>query len=201
MGTSWITSDLHDGHKNIYRYEPSRVQHLGGSVEEMREGLIENINSCVMPEDTLYILGDISFHHKIGEVIEFVRRLNGTKHLIYGNHDGIIRKHHDVFVPKFFASAQDRLRFTIKTRLGKRLVIMDHYPIAAFEGIHHQNFHFYGHLHGHGRVFDCGHAMDVGIDGNAAFQPYRLDLLIEAFLQSEEAGEYTFKHDGLLSEV
>lgn len=201
MGTSWITSDLHDGHTNIYNYEPERARLLGDTITEMREAMISNINSVVEPDDTLYILGDVTFHHKIGEVIEFVRRINGTKHLVYGNHDGVIRKHHDIFIPKFFASAQDMLHFRIKTRLGKRLVIMNHYPLAAQPEGHFGSFHFYGHLHGHGLEFKYNHAMDVGIDGSTGFMPYRLDLLIEQFLQREENGEVELRHDGLLSEI
>lgn len=90
MSKTWYTSDWHLGHSNILVYESSRIEYLGLSssptVEEMNEGLVRLWNSQVEPDDEVYVIGDMCMG-KVNETIEYVGRLNGTKHLILGNHD------------------------------------------------------------------------------------------------------------------
>jgi calcineurin-like phosphoesterase family protein len=78
-----FTSDTHYGHNNIIRYcdRPFR------SVEGMTQAMVQRWNARVAPEDTVYHLGDFSMMLKSGPVEEILARLNGTKILIYGNHD------------------------------------------------------------------------------------------------------------------
>jgi len=52
----------------------------------MNEILVANWNSVVSPDDEAWILGDIALG-PILESLEYVRRLNGTKHMVWGNHD------------------------------------------------------------------------------------------------------------------
>lgn len=77
----YITSDPHFNHANVIPY----CNRPYSSVEEMNEALIANWNSVIKPEDTIYCLGDFSFH--IRSVEQFMPRLNGKKILISGNHD------------------------------------------------------------------------------------------------------------------
>ena len=53
----YFTSDLHLGHRNIIslQYRPFE------SVEEMDRALIDNFNSVVKKNDTVFILGDICY--------------------------------------------------------------------------------------------------------------------------------------------
>jgi calcineurin-like phosphoesterase family protein len=77
----FFTSDTHFGHQNILKY----CLRPYSSIEEMQEALITNWNSRVSNDDTVYHLGDFSFHERYVESI--VPRLNGTKILLLGNHD------------------------------------------------------------------------------------------------------------------
>lgn len=79
---NWYSSDLHLGHKAVIAFcdRPYR------STEEMDEDLIKRFNNQVKPEDTLYLLGDVSFH-KPAHGIPLMARLNGRKILVRGNHD------------------------------------------------------------------------------------------------------------------
>jgi calcineurin-like phosphoesterase family protein len=77
-GETWITSDTHFGHANIIKY-CARPFNL---VQDMDEVLINNWNSLIKPEDTVYHLGDVSFRPD-----NYVEKLNGKIILIYGNHD------------------------------------------------------------------------------------------------------------------
>ena len=54
------------------------------SIEEMNKTILNNWNSKVTNEDTVYILSDISYQGKIEDLISFVARLKGKKILIRG---------------------------------------------------------------------------------------------------------------------
>ena len=57
----------------------------------MNEELILRYNSVVQDNDDVYFLGDFAFM-KEEDIIAILRRLKGTKYLILGNHDKVIRK-------------------------------------------------------------------------------------------------------------
>ena len=78
----WVTSDLHFNHPGILRM--SRPQFA--SIEEHNEYIIKKHNEKVGKDDLVYILGDIGFT-PIKALAPLIRRLNGRKILILGNHD------------------------------------------------------------------------------------------------------------------
>jgi len=53
----------------------------------MNEVLIQNWNDVVKPTDTVFVLGDFAMTRNAERIKSWVERLNGTKHLILGNHD------------------------------------------------------------------------------------------------------------------
>lgn len=78
----YFTSDLHFGHNRDFIYKVRGFN----SVEEMNEALLHNYNEVVKEDDIVYILGDCT----LGDVdtgIEYLKKLNGSKTLILGNHD------------------------------------------------------------------------------------------------------------------
>lgn len=78
---NFFTSDPHFYHTNVIKYCDRPYL----SVEEMNEALVNNWNSAVKSEDTVYCLGDFSMAARPVET--FTPRLNGNKFLIPGNHD------------------------------------------------------------------------------------------------------------------
>lgn len=82
MGNTFIISDMHFGHKNIISYENRPFN----NVDEMDKAIIDNWNKTVTTEDTVFILGDVSFYNK-DKTKEIVSSLKGKKILILGNHD------------------------------------------------------------------------------------------------------------------
>lgn len=80
----FFTADTHFGHKNIIEY----CKRPFSSVDEMNRIIIENWNSVITPEDTVYHLGDVAFHRGL----DCVRKLNGKLILISGNHDKRMHK-------------------------------------------------------------------------------------------------------------
>ena len=80
----YITSDLHFYHKNIIKYCPKSRPF--SCEEEMNEIIVKNWNDKIGKNDSVYILGDVSFG-KPSATIQLLNRLNGRKKLIVGNHD------------------------------------------------------------------------------------------------------------------
>lgn len=81
---NYFIADTHFNHKNIIKYDDRPFS----SVEEMNETMIQLWNSRVTQNDNVYILGDVGF----GNVDNILRRLNGNKYLIRGNHDKFLEK-------------------------------------------------------------------------------------------------------------
>jgi calcineurin-like phosphoesterase family protein len=153
---TWFTSDCHFGHKNILRFcEATRPY---DSVEEMDAAIIASWQRQVAPEDTVYIMGDV-FFCKAPRALEILHQLPGQKHLILGNHDGIIAKTPDLLAE--FASVSEYKTVTI----DGHYVVMFHYPITEWDRMHHGSIHLYGHVHG--KNSHPGRAMDVGIDARS----------------------------------
>jgi len=80
--TTWFSSDYHFGHERIL----SLSNRLFVNVNHMNEAIINNHNAIVAPDDTVYILGDIALG-TLDKSLPLVKRLNGIKILIVGNHD------------------------------------------------------------------------------------------------------------------
>jgi calcineurin-like phosphoesterase family protein len=80
--TIFFTSDLHIGH--------DRINELAGrpfdSVNEMNNAIVDNWNARVGRDDVVWVLGDVAMGH-INDSLRFIERLNGSKHLVPGNHD------------------------------------------------------------------------------------------------------------------
>ena len=78
----FIISDTHFGHENIIKY----CNRPFSSVEEMDEKMIKNWNETVSNNDVVLHLGDFGLGKK-EYIASIVKRLNGKKILIMGNHD------------------------------------------------------------------------------------------------------------------
>jgi calcineurin-like phosphoesterase family protein len=82
--TWFFTADLHFDHSNIIDYCQRPFQ----TVKEMNEKLISNWNITVRSCDVIVVAGDLTLHTNATRVYEkFIRRLNGTKIFLKGNHD------------------------------------------------------------------------------------------------------------------
>lgn len=78
----WFCSDLHMNHYNSIPYCNRPFE----TVEEMNQALINNWNSVVNSDDTVYVLGDFIMGSP-STVKDIVSQLNGEIILVRGNHD------------------------------------------------------------------------------------------------------------------
>ena len=130
----YFTSDLHFGHANIVRFDNRPFK----DVEEMDRALIDNWNRKVKDEDTVYILGDISWYDK-EKTKEIFQQLYGKKILIRGNHD-----RRNIIPTECFAEIRDYKELKLS---GNRNVVLCHYPIVFFNRHHYGAYMLYGHVH------------------------------------------------------
>ena len=83
---NYYISDTHFGHENIIKHDANNGCRRFSSIEEHDNLIIENWNRVVTPQDNIYILGDFSWLYA-RETEELIKKLNGAKFLIKGNHD------------------------------------------------------------------------------------------------------------------
>jgi calcineurin-like phosphoesterase family protein len=168
----FFTSDLHFDHANIIKY----CNRPYSSVEEMNQVLITNWNEVITDDDTVFILGDVTWGNNTN-LIGYIEQMKGHKILIKGNHDNKLQK---TICDKLFDFACDQLRLTID---GKH-VILNHYPFLCFA----EDIQLFGHIHsGPGstshdvdKYMNCGNLnqLDVGVD-NMNYKPVSWKEILE----------------------
>lgn len=154
---TWITSDLHFGHKNIMNFCPVTRARYNNDVDYMNETMVSEWNEKVSPEDLVYILGDVAFL-PAQKATEYMRRLNGHKILVEGNHDSKLLN--DPSFRNEFVEVHKYLRITY----NKHLVIMSHFPFLEWDQMHRGALHFFGHLHGGKTNQEQYRCRDMGMD-------------------------------------
>ena len=158
---TYITSDLHFGHKNIMSFCPVSRARFRNDVDYMNEAMVKEWNDLIEPEDLVYILGDVAFL-PAQKAAETVNRLNGTKILVEGNHD---RK--ALNDPTFRRCFKEVHKYLDINYNGTK-VVMFHYPILEWDQMHRGAVHFHGHLHGGISGMEKYRAVDVGMDSTGA---------------------------------
>lgn len=162
MANIYWTSDTHFGHRNIIKYtkrpfatadEIARDAIPPEAVDRMDEHLIAQWNATVRPEDTIYHLGDFSFHRDIKKSESILSRLNGHKHLCPGNHDG----HHVLISPGWESVQHYR-----ELRVAGHNIVMLHYGMRVWNRSHKGAIQLYGHSHG--TLPGNSQSLDVGTD-------------------------------------
>lgn len=155
----YYISDLHFGHKNIIKYENRPFD----TVEEMNEEYITRWNNKIKKGDEVYILGDFSFY-KGEETNKILKRLNGMKFLVKGNHDRTFLED-SKFDKSLFVWVKD---YHLVKDEGTYIALF-HYPIQTWDRKHHGSLHFYGHVHSntgtdHPMRYNIHNSFNVGVD-------------------------------------
>ena len=159
--TIWITSDTHWGHKNIMKFCPESRARFRDDVAYMNEAMIREWNDLIGTDDTVYILGDVAFL-PAEKAVATVRRLNGVKILVEGNHDRKLLQDPD------FRDCFEQVHKYLDAQFNETKVVMFHYPIAEWDQMHRGAVHFHGHLHGGTSSLENYRALDVGMDATGA---------------------------------
>jgi len=156
-------SDPHFGHANIIKYCNRPFE----SVSEMNETLIKNYNSKVQPNDTVYILGDFAFYREPEDVTKILKRLNGIKHFVFGNHDKIMR--HEKVRPFFKAMSNFEEIYVQQKAGGSQHITLCHFSMKVWNQSHRGSWQLYGHSHGTLPDDPNSLSIDVGVDSHNYF--------------------------------
>lgn len=157
----YFTADMHLEHANVISLSNRPFE----SLQEHNETLIRNWNRVVNHKDEIYILGDflMSRAGKSGKrANELLKRLNGRKYFIRGNHDGFLDD--PEFDTSLFEWIQDYHSFTYN---GVKVVLF-HYPILEWDCYYRKSIHLYGHVHNNQQEHFSktlgSRAINVGVD-------------------------------------
>jgi calcineurin-like phosphoesterase family protein len=197
--TKWIASDLHINHRQIPKYCPKRAtgivydalseDELTEVVDDMNERIINNWNELIAPGDDVYILGDVAMG-QIKFAPPLIRRLNGKKFLIAGNHDEKLIQNigKDSSLNDLFVNIKDYHEMGHSVDGEKVKLCMSHFPFRHWNGQNRGAIMAHGHLHDSpcdvpGRIFN------VGIDNND-LKPFKLDDVVRKMLLITEFGNH-----------
>lgn len=179
MSKVWTTSDLHFHHRNICTYTN---RHLVTTPEQHDQWVIDLWNSIVNPGDIVYHLGDFCFNSRYEILRDIVRKLNGQKHFIIGNHDKEenFKKLKAEGLIHWYGHYKE-----IKIKDTK--VVLSHFPFASWHRQHYGSWHLHGHTHG--CQMGAGKILDAGLD--MSFKLYNEhkffdEQMIEDFMESRD---------------
>ena len=134
MPSVFLVSDTHFGHTGVCRFvRNDGVTKLRpwDTAEEMDEFMVKAWNERVRPTDKVYHLGDVVINRKS---LGIMRRLNGDKVLIRGNHD-------------IFKDTDYREHFReLRAYHVMNGMILSHIPIHT-ESLGRFGVNIHGHLH------------------------------------------------------
>jgi calcineurin-like phosphoesterase family protein len=134
MPAVFLVSDTHFGHTGVCRFTQSDgVTKLRpwDNADEMDEEMVKRWNETVRPNDKVYHLGDVVINRK---ALGIMRRLNGDKVLIRGNHD-------------IFKDTDYREHFReLRAYHVMNGMILSHIPIHP-ESLGRFGVNIHGHLH------------------------------------------------------
>jgi len=187
MPSVFLVSDTHFGHNGVCRFTaPDGISKLRpwDNTEEMDEEMVKRWNERVKPTDKVYHLGDVVINRKS---LGIMRRLNGDKVLIRGNHD-------------IFRDDEYREHFReLRAYHVMNGMILSHIPLHP-ESLGRFGVNIHGHTHAN-RVM--GYSMDLDkevIDPRyhcvcveqTDFAPILFEDVIKRI--KEEGGEVGFKN-------
>ncbi|WP_461509013.1 metallophosphoesterase [Rhodopirellula baltica] len=136
----WFTADTHFNHPEIIGYSRRPF----ASAQEMDKTMVQRWNAAIHPGDTVYHLGDFALtwgRDDAGLVDSPLVRLNGTKHLISGNHD-----RREVCKSRGWAKVSPYHEIKVDTGgPAKHRIVMCHYALRIWNGMRTGAWLLYGH--------------------------------------------------------
>ena len=151
-GRVFITSDTHYAHKNIcrgvtdWRTQDGEIP-VGSTrdfetIEQMNNRLVNGINNVVGQDDTLIMLGDVSFggFENIGIFLD--RLICKNIHLILGNHDTHIENDRENIQSRFLS-----VQHYLEVNINDKNFVLCHYPLQSWNGLNKGVIHLHGHVH------------------------------------------------------
>ena len=170
--TTWFTADQHFGHVNIIEYTSRPFT----DTNAMNEAMIERWNDSIRTDDTVWVLGDVALG-RIAHSLPIVRRLNGRKLLLAGNHDRCWAGHGpsaEAWIERYLEAGFAEIhQGVLHIPIGRHRVLACHFPyhgdsqeVDRFvdrRPVDRGEWLLHGHVHERWR--QSGRMINVGVDG------------------------------------
>lgn len=172
----FITSDQHFGHRNIIKYE-NRLIKMGykqsdditdSDIKQHDEELIRRHNSVVGKKDLVIMLGDFQLSSDTEKAKSLLKRLNGSKLLVLGNHDQWYKENLDELI--------DVVPY-LEFKYNNQFIVACHYPIASWNREFHNSYMLFGHCHSMSTEFETDRRIHVGVDTNNYYPVNLADII------------------------
>lgn len=160
----FFTADTHFSHEKILRLANRPFANL----KDMEDAIVTKWNKKIKKSDEVFIIGDFMYRGSGIEANRILKRLNGRKYLIIGNHEKYLKE------PDFDRSLFVWIKYYYSFKENKQKYVLFHYPIMEWDGYYSGAIHLYGHVHGNNTdKFESllgPKAINVGVDVNN-FEP------------------------------
>lgn len=183
----WFTSDLHFWHKNICKYCNRPFE----TMEEMNQALINNWNSVVKEDDTVFVLGDMGFcgYDKLEPLMS---QLNGKKYLIQGNHDSdkIVFRLYEANIIEGYYKMHEVIIIGDEECPDQQLTLC-HFPMIDWPNKERGAWMVHGHQHQLPETPSCSVMhWDVGVDKNnlkpVSFEQLKINITTQFVNRNNE---------------
>lgn len=176
----YFTADFHFGHQNVIDY----CKRPWTNANKMEQVLVANYRKLVTPEDTVYILGDLTLAgpQNRGYLDRIVEALPGTKHFILGNHDK--------FNPFVYVDAGFR---TVHTALDIGEFVLVHDPVNCL--VDQTRKWLCGHVHNLFKMNRHGNVLNVGVD-QWGYYPVSIEEVRKRFNETIVCREAALTYEG-----
>ncbi len=132
MSNVFFIADTHFNHAKVLTFDESTRPFK--TIEEHDEALIANWNNVVRPGDFVYHLGDVYLGKDPEQFKQIMKRLNGVKTLVRGNHD------------TFPTEVYTEVFAHVHGVHGKYGFVMSHVPLHP-DSVTRWGLNVHGHLH------------------------------------------------------
>lgn len=188
MSQIFFTADTHFNHPFVAKTRNYQT------AEEHDELLIERFNKIVTKRDHLWILGDLGMG-SLSVILPMAARLNGVKHLVFGNHDaGHPMQRRSAAKQRRYCEVFDSVHLHEQVRIGGHRVNLSHFPRQG----DHKEIDRYPewrlrderlpllHGHVHAAWAESGNQLNVGVD---QFPTPRSAASLEAWAATHSRGK------------
>ncbi|GGB05455.1 metallophosphoesterase family protein [Agarivorans gilvus] len=165
MPSSYIISDLHFGHANVFKFSAGYRQ--GRTIEEHDAWLLDAINSTCNEKDQLWVLGDVAFS-EVG--LASFRKIRAQVRLLLGNHD-----------QKFARELIESARTLEPSGRNWAGCLLSHHPLHPLCLAQHRRINLHGHLHQQAVLLESGRVdpryINLSVEQLDAGKPINVEVL------------------------
>ena len=129
MSATWLTADLHLGHKLVAEMRGFR------DPQEHDDFIVAKWRKVIQPDDDVWVLGDISGGGSAAQLgaLATLLPLPGRKILVAGNHDGVHPMHGRAMLrwAPFYADIFEHVCSAAQLRVEGHRIRLSHFPRVA----------------------------------------------------------------------